>query len=107
MGDTDYLLELAGDGALDLGGGHYARLYEFRGVGAAGFFHLHPAGGRNHVPEGEPCAGTVQFDIPVNAEQPGAKWTLHSVDPLDVEPSILCRRCGRHGFVRAGRWEDC
>lgn len=53
-------------------------------------------------------AGSVIFDIPEAwAYRPeGAKWQVHSLDPLHVEPSILCRNCGNHGFIRNGKWED-
>jgi hypothetical protein len=35
-----------------------------------------------------------------------AAHTLVSLDPLHVEPSILWNCCGRHGFIRNGRWAD-
>jgi hypothetical protein len=106
MAETDYLLDLANKdaGAIDLGGGHWARLFKHGDVDPAGFFHVHPASGGNHIPEGEPCAGTVTFmALPGGPGAPG--WQVHSLDPLHVEPSILCS-CGRHGFVRNGKWED-
>ena len=29
----------------------------------------------------------------------------HGLQPWeDVKPSILCRRCGDHGFITDGRW---
>ena len=42
--------------------------------------------------------------IPTNA--PGEKrgWDVEHAQPLTLSPSILCRRCGRHGFIRAGKW---
>jgi hypothetical protein len=110
---TDYLLEIVSEGgrAIDLGGGHFARFFHESYVletpgehGPSGFFHVHPAAGKNHTPAGDPCAGSVTFDLP-EVTRKGPKWTLHSLDPLHVEPSILCS-CGRHGFVRAGRWEE-
>jgi len=33
-------------------------------------------------------------------------WTLESVEPLTLSPSLLCTRCGRHGFVRGGKWVE-
>jgi hypothetical protein len=104
---TDYLLEIVSEGgrAIDLGNGHFARFFvegddsDFVSEGddrpPAGFFHVHPSKGQRHVPKGDPCAGSVSF----------GRWTLVSLDPLHVEPSILCS-CGRHGYVRAGRWEE-
>lgn len=41
-----------------------------------------------------------------NWRQPNG-WTLHSLDPLHIEPSLLCRACGAHGFIRGGRWVAC
>ncbi|MFJ2477129.1 hypothetical protein ACIOWI_29845 [Streptomyces sp. NPDC087659] len=32
--------------------------------------------------------------------------TLVSRDPLHLEPSLLWRCCGLHGFVRAGAWTN-
>jgi hypothetical protein len=115
---TDYLLELLGPHAVDLGGGHYARFFvdhsDPTGTDTrladfdrppAGFFHVHPSKGQADIPEGEPCAGTVSFGDPGHDSTGRAHWSLVSLDPLHVEPSILCS-CGRHGFVRAGRWEE-
>ncbi len=31
-------------------------------------------------------------------------WTLESEDPLTLSPSLLCRRCQCHGFIRGGKW---
>lgn len=105
MAETDYLMDLVGEHAIDLGGGHFARLFEEAGVDPAGFFHVHPAAGGNHTPAGEPCAGSVTFDLPGLEGRHGPRWALHSLDPLHVEPSILCS-CGRHGFVREGKWVE-
>lgn len=37
----------------------------------------------------------------------GPRWGLVSRDPLTLEGSLLCCSCGRHGFIRNGRWEPC
>lgn len=31
-------------------------------------------------------------------------WELVSLEPLTLSPSLLCRVCGHHGFIRDGRW---
>lgn len=31
-------------------------------------------------------------------------WTLISVEPLTISPSIRCGNCGEHGFIRDGQW---
>lgn len=32
-------------------------------------------------------------------------WDVSQRDPLTLSPSILCRACGNHGFIRNGKWE--
>lgn len=36
----------------------------------------------------------------------GPFWTLHSLDPLHLEPSIHMINCGCHGWIRNGKWEN-
>lgn len=52
-------------------------------------------------------AGFIPFDTPearaVTTEQ-GPKWTVESWDPLTLSPSLQCRSCAHHGFIREGRW---
>lgn len=56
---------------------------------------------------GEYCSGAIHFDTPRTARmQETNRWQLVSLDPLHVEPSILCKTCGDHGFIRNGRWES-
>ena len=31
-------------------------------------------------------------------------WHLVSVEPLTLEPSLLCTVCKVHGYIREGRW---
>lgn len=31
-------------------------------------------------------------------------WRLDSREPLTISPSLLCRACGHHGWIKAGRW---
>ena len=69
----------------------------------SGLIHSH------HRPDdGEPCAGGIMFDLPGVAEAfPNRPlWTLVSVDPLTVSPSLLCS-CGSHGFIQDGKWVTC
>jgi hypothetical protein len=43
----------------------------------------------------------------------GGRWlaqgvlshTLVSLDPLHLEPSLMWMCCGKHGFIREGRWQ--
>lgn len=65
-------------------------------------------------PDGQPCAGGLTFDGPVQRElasrstspKPVAMWRVESWDPLTISPSVRCS-CGDHGFIRNGRWESC
>lgn len=52
------------------------------------------------TPSGVACeAGSwIRFGVGEHA------WSLECVDPLTISPSLLCTRCGRHGFVRFGKW---
>jgi hypothetical protein len=34
----------------------------------------------------------------------GHGWHLESEEPLTISPSLLCRACGHHGFIRDGKW---
>lgn len=31
-------------------------------------------------------------------------WRLEIEEPLTLSPSLLCRACGCHGFIRDGKW---
>lgn len=56
--------------------------------------------------DGSPCAGAVTFSGSVQERlEPGRpKWDVQNWDPLTINPSVLCRRCGDHGFIRDGKW---
>lgn len=41
--------------------------------------------------------GHTYYDYP--------RWEVVAWEPLTLAPSILCRACGDHGWIRAGRWE--
>lgn len=59
-------------------------------------------------PDGTPCIGSAAtFDGPVVRQIDPTRpvWTVESLDPLTISPSLLCRLCGDHGFIRNGRWE--
>lgn len=52
------------------------------------------------------CAGGVTFDGEVQRKvvPDKGRWRVVSWEPLHIEPSVLCRGCGDHGFIRAGKW---
>lgn len=60
----------------------------------------------HRTPAGQECGGGVLFDLPgVREAFPNHPvWTLVSLDPLTLSPSLLCTACGHHGFIREGRW---
>lgn len=31
-------------------------------------------------------------------------WDIVALQPLTLSPSLLCRACGHHGFIRDGSW---
>lgn len=85
---------------LDLGGGRSFRFTKAYGSeDIVGGIESHP-----RPDSDEPCEGFVHFDVPANASETGPKWTVTSWDPLTLEPSLLCRVCGNHGFIRNGEW---
>lgn len=53
------------------------------------------------------CVSAVQIDTPEVARifpDERSRWQLVSADPLTLAPSLLCMRCGDHGFIQNGRW---
>jgi len=58
---------------------------------------------------GEHCAGFVPFaGYGDHGDRP--QWQVLSLDPLHLEPSILCSPdkggCGNHGWIRDGMWVE-
>ena len=53
------------------------------------------------------CSSFATFDGEVarKIEPTKPKWQVLSLEPLHIEPSLLCLRCGDHGHIRGGRWE--
>lgn len=46
------------------------------------------------------CTGFVAFKV----YDPGHGWDVLSMEPLTLSPSLLCRLCGSHGFIRDSKW---
>lgn len=61
----------------------------------------------HRTPAGDECGGGVLFDLPGVAEAFAGRplWQVESAEPLTLSPSLLCRTCGHHGWIRNGRWE--
>lgn len=56
---------------------------------------------------GKSYGGSVPFNNPAGlAAWPAnyPKWTVESLWPLTLSPSLLCRDCGHHGYIRQGVW---
>ncbi|WP_022885756.1 hypothetical protein [Glaciibacter superstes] len=77
--------------AVDFGHGVTGELREWDGE-LRGLAYTHP-----RSDTGKPCEGWV----PTHAAD--YSWTVESREPLALSPSLLCRTCGHHGFVR-GEW---
>jgi len=55
---------------------------------------------------GETCSAAITFagDVQKRIAPNATTWDVQSWDPLTLSPSLLCRQCGDHGFIRSGRW---
>lgn len=90
---------------------------------------LNPNAGPDVIPCGliieheDGCIGSVTFDLPgtENIWPAAQRWTLHSLDPISIDPSVLrvgakncaeadhtnCQHHNHHGFIHNGHWEPC
>ena len=59
-----------------------------------------------HPQTGHDCGGMVTFagEVADRLDPDRPKWTVESWEPLTISPSVLCRVCGDHGWIRAGQW---
>jgi hypothetical protein len=83
--------------AIDLGDGHAMVLREFQGE-VAGIDLHHP---------GCPSPDFIPFTGRSWAREFNGRitsWEVGQDSPLTLSPSILCRACGDHGFIRDGKW---
>lgn len=77
---------------VDIGHGVSIQLMHINGA-------LHGIEYRHPTPDGKVCNGYV----PVKAFC-SSGWDVLSEKPLTLSPSLLCRVCGHHGFIRNGAW---
>ncbi len=85
---------------LDLGDNHTLRFAEYEGERSG-------ATVRHLTPDGKKCSGWIAFEGRAWAksfEGKIATWKVEQEDPLTLSPSLLCRACGDHGFIRLGKW---
>lgn len=89
---------------MDIGGGVVLTLRDCE-CASPDCDHSRPCGMTfaHRKPSGEQCdgGGWLYFD---HAFRDG--WKLEVIEPLTVSPSLHCTRCGRHGFVREGKWVE-
>ena len=87
---------------IDLGDNHTLTWSTYQGDPRAGASVAHLK------PDGTPCDGRIAIEGGTWARSfgPGAiaTWKLEQTDPVTLSPSLLCRVCGDHGFVRNGKW---
>lgn len=87
---------------IDIGHNHQIEFVGYEGDERAGLndYHLRA--------DGTECKGFIAIDGGTWAKSfdPGQiqVWQLVSVEPLTLSPSLLCRVCGDHGFIREGKW---
>lgn len=88
---------------LDLGSGHTLTF-----VGLYGHPEVERYGARvaHARSDGTPCVCYITFASLLADEHDAVrpKWQVHEWEPLTLSPSLLCNRCGDHGFIREGRW---
>jgi len=86
-----------GDDADDIG--HGVRVVPIQQQGQiVGYMEAH-----RRPDDGEWCSGWVQIESDF-AVREAPVWIQESASPLTLSPSILCRRCGNHGWIKEGRW---
>ena len=87
---------------VDLGNGHRIIFTQYKGEKRVGADLIHPpvedkCGGVGWIAfEGRSWANSFKGVI--------ATWNIETEEPITISPSILCRSCGDHGFVRNGKW---
>jgi hypothetical protein len=90
----------------DLGDGHSFAWY-VDDDGAYGLIEHHPPG-PNATPTAQMCGGYIAWRQPPG-RQFGINHLLVSGGPgdeesLTISPSLACRGCSSHGFIRDGKW---
>jgi hypothetical protein len=86
---------------LDIGDDHSLEFREWQGdtMAIVVCHHLRPDG--SACMHNAPIKGGAwdrEFDGHIES------WDLMQRDPLTIAPSLACRACGDHGFIRDGKW---
>jgi hypothetical protein len=88
---SDYIPTCSADPTIDLGHGVTAEVRRIDGQ-IDGVHYWHECNGKMRVGR-----------TPTTPPWPDG-WTVVSESPLTLSPSLLCPRCGHHGFIRDGKW---
>jgi len=88
---------------IELGDNHTIEFTSYKGDDRAGAIVTHL------TPEGKLCEGSISFRghswvAEFKSGIPDASWELVSDNPVTLSPSLACRVCGDHGFIREGKW---
>jgi len=88
---------------IDIGCGHSFAFVEYKGDEHAAIDEYHL------TKDGKECKGFIPLKggswVNEFGKDLGA-WDVISLDPLTLSPSLLCRVCGSHGFIRDGKWVE-
>ena len=109
------LKELYGPFDLDLGGGVFASFTKWSpdrdlnpqydgipDIEKCGLFYIHPRPDGNGY-----CVGGIHFDGEIHRKvflEDRSRWQVESFEPLTISPSLLCKSCNSHGFIKQGKW---
>jgi hypothetical protein len=86
---------------IDLGDNHTMIFSEYQGEKRVGANIVHQAA------DGSKCQGWISFEGRAWANSFNgsiATWKVEQDEPITLSPSIACRVCGDHGYVRDGKW---
>lgn len=86
----------------DIGDEHFIKFASYKDDPKSG------ATVRHKKSDGSICDGWIDFDGSAWAQEFNNNitvWQVLSWEPLTLSPSIACRSCGDHGFIRNGKWE--
>lgn len=82
---------------IDLGDGHAMEYREFKGETAAIDLY-HPGCKSPNFISFTGRSWAREFNGRITT------WEVENDEPLTLSPSIECRACGDHGFIKNGKW---
>ena len=91
------------EAVIDLGDDHTIEFTSYKGDDRAGAIVTHK------TPAGVLCESAISFRGRAWANEfksglADQSWELVSDNPVTLSPSLACRACGDHGFIREGKW---